>query len=96
MVYCLRCMAKNNLLNKTKFSDVGHLNVEKVKDDVSSTSQSNIQPLAFISPTSFYPSIKYVTEGDNVIFECAATGVPSPQLNWSFTTPIGKVKIKKI
>lgn len=87
-------MAKNNLLNKTKFSEVGHLNVEKIIDDVSSGPQSHIRPLAFISPTSLYPSVKYVTEGDNVTFECAATGVPSPQLNWSFTTSIGKVETK--
>lgn len=55
--------------------------------------QSNLQSLKFISP-SLYPNIKYVTEGDNVTFECAAVGIPSPQLNWSFTSSIGKVEIK--
>lgn len=85
-------MAKNNLMNKTKFSEVGLLKVEKINNDLSSGSQSNIQPLAFISHTTLYPSVKYVAEGDNVTFECAATGVPSPQLNWSFTTSTGKIE----
>lgn len=78
-------MGKNHLLNKTKYSEAGHLNVRIQK--------SEIQPLAFISPT-FYTSIKYVTEGDNVTLECAATGVPPPQLNWSFTSSTGKLKHK--
>ncbi|VVC40187.1 Hypothetical protein CINCED_3A025745 [Cinara cedri] len=84
-----RCVAKNNLMNKTKFSEVGHLKVEKINNDLSSGSQSNIQPLALISPNTLYPIVKYVAEGENVTFECAATGVPSPQLKWSFTASIG-------
>lgn len=78
-------MGKNRLINKTKYSKVGHLIVRNQK--------SEVQPLAFISPT-FYTSVKYVTEGDNVTLECAATGVPSPQLNWSFTSLTGKLKNK--
>lgn len=85
-------MGKNNLLNKMKYSKVGFLNVETTNNR-SSGSQSDMQPLAFISPSFTYPDIKYVTEGDNVTFECAATGVPSPQLNWSFTSSIGRKNV---
>lgn len=86
-----RCVAKNNLINKTKFSKVGYLSIVNTGF---SGSNLDIQPLAFISPTSLYPSVKYVTEGKHVTFECAATGVPSPLLNWSFTTSTGKSKNK--
>jgi hypothetical protein len=86
-------MAKNYLLNKTRLSDAGYLNVENINAE-SFGSQSDIQPLSFISPTYLYPNVKYVTAGDNITFECAASGVPSPQLNWSFTTSTGKVKTK--
>lgn len=81
-------MGNNHLLNRTKSSKVGYLNVRTINTS-SSGSHSDIQPMAFISPSS-YTEIKYVTEGDNITFECAATGVPSPQLNWSFTTSTGK------
>lgn len=83
-------MAVNRLINSIKFSEVGHLNVEPINIG----SQSDIQPLAFISPTTLYPRVKYVVKGDNVTFECAATGVPSPQLNWSFTASSGTLKYK--
>lgn len=86
-----RCLAKNYLLNKTRLSDVGHLNIEKINVE-SPVSQSDNQPLAFISPTP--DNVKYVTPGNNITFECAASGVPSPRLNWSFTTSTGKVKSK--
>lgn len=86
-------MAKNYLLNKTRLSYVGHLNVEKINAE-SSGSQSDIQPLAFISPTHLYHDVKYVIAGNNVTFECAASGVPSPLLNWSFITSTGKLKYK--
>ncbi|XP_050421746.1 protogenin B-like [Adelges cooleyi] len=82
-----KCVAKNQLLNKTKVSAPGYLNIEKMKPG-SSDSQSSIQPLAFISP-SIKPVIQFVTMGDNVSFECAATGVSSPLLNWSFTSSTG-------
>lgn len=84
-------MGKNNLLNKTKFSEVSYLTVEQIVE--SSESQTGIQPLAFISPSYTVSGVKYVTEGDNVTFECAATGVPFPQLNWSFKASTGKEKI---
>lgn len=87
------CVGKNHLKNKTKTSKVGHLNVEKINNG-SFRSQSDIQPMAFISPIPL--SVKYVAKGDNVIFECAATGVPSPRLKWSFKTSIGKLKLKII
>lgn len=58
--------------------------------------QPNIQPLSFISPNSLFSNIKYVTEGHNVTFECAATGVPFPQLIWSFTPSTGKIETKII
>lgn len=85
------CLGKNHLKNKTKTSEVGHLNVEMVN---TGSFKSYIQPMAFISPTPL--SMKYVAEGDNVIFECAATGIPSPRLKWSFKTSIGKLKLKII
>uniref|UniRef100_A0A2S2PYT6 Protogenin n=1 Tax=Sipha flava TaxID=143950 RepID=A0A2S2PYT6_9HEMI len=90
-----RCMAKNYLLNKTRLSDAGYLNVENINAE-SFGSQSDIQPLSFISPTYLYPNVKYVTAGDNITFECAASGVPSPQLNWSFTTSTGNKQNTKI
>lgn len=82
-------MGKNHLLNRTKFSKIGRLNVRTVNTG-SSGSHSDIQPMTFISSLS-YTDVKYVSEGDNVTFECAATGVPSPQLNWSFMTSTGKL-----
>lgn len=87
----LRCVAKNHLINKTKFSKAGYLSIMNIGFPGSNL---DIQPLAFISPTSLYPSVKYVTEGKHVTLECAATGVPSPLLNWSFTTSTGKLKNK--
>ncbi|XP_060838288.1 protogenin B-like [Rhopalosiphum padi] len=84
-----RCVGKNHLLNKTKYSDVGHLVVNKINIGGSSGSQSGIQKLAFISPNVLNLNVKYVTEGDNVTFECVATGVPAPQLNWSFINSTG-------
>jgi len=82
-------VAKNLLINKTKVSEAGHLNI----GPINAAFQSDVQPLAFISPTTLYPNVKYVTVGENVTFECAATGVPPPQLNWSLTTFTGKTKI---
>ncbi|CAH1721858.1 unnamed protein product [Aphis gossypii] len=84
-----RCVGKNQLLNKTKYSEVGHLVVNKINIGGSSGSQSDLQKLAFISPNVFNTNVKYVTEGDNVTFECVATGVPIPQLNWSFINSTG-------
>lgn len=86
----LRCEGKNHLLNKTKYSGVGHLIVNKINGGRFSGSQLNIQQLAFISPNIL--NVKYVTEGDNVTFECAATGVPAPQLNWSFMNSTRNLK----
>lgn len=84
-----RCVGKNHLLNKTKYSEVGHLIVNKINSGGSSGSQSDIQKLAFIPPNVLNTNVKYVTEGENVTFECAATGVPAPQLNWSFMNSTG-------
>ena len=89
-------MGKNHLLNKTKYSEVGKLIVNKINTGGSSRSQSNIQKLVFIPPNVLNLNVKYVTEGDNVTFECAATGVPAPQLNWSFINSTGKLKTKNI
>jgi len=88
-------VGKNQLLNKTKYSEVGHLVVNKINIGGSSGSQSGIQKLAFISPNVFNTNVKYVTEGDNVTFECVATGIPAPQLNWSFINSTGKLKTFK-
>lgn len=90
-------MGKNLLLNKTKYSEVGRLVVSKniVNIGGSSGSLTGIQKLTFISPNVFNTNIKYVTEGDNVTFECVATGVPAPQLNWSFMNSTGKLKTLK-
>lgn len=85
-------MGKNQLLNKTKYSEVGHLVVNKINIG---GSQSGIQKLAFLLPNVFNTNVKYVTEGDNVTFECVATGVPAPQLNWSFINSTGKLKTLK-
>lgn len=75
-------------MNKTKYSEVGNLTVNKINTGP----KSDIQKLAFISPNVLNLKIKYVTEGENVTFECAATGVPAPQLNWSFENSTGKPK----
>jgi len=85
-------VGKNHLLNKTKLSEVGNLTVNKINTGGSSGPQSDIQKLAFISPNVLNPNVKYVIEGENVTFECAATGVPAPQLNWSFKNSTGKLK----
>lgn len=77
-------MAKNSLINKTRLSEIGHL----IVGPINAGSLAKVQTLAFISPT--YSSVKYVSEGNNVTFECAAIGVPFPLLNWSF---IGNTKI---
>jgi len=88
-------MGKNHILNKTKYSEVGNLIVNKMNAGKSSGSLSDIQKLAFIPSNILNPNVKYVTEGDNVTLECAATGVPAPQLNWSFINSTGKLKILK-
>jgi len=84
-------VGKNHLLNKIKYSEVGNLTVNKVITGGSSVPQSDIQKLAFIPPNVLNLNVKYATEGENVTFECAATGVPAPQLNWSFKNSTGKL-----
>lgn len=72
-------MANNYLLKKNTSSEVGHLSVEQIN------AEFKPKPFTFISPSSLSKNVKFVNKGDNVTFECAATGSPSPQLNWSFT-----------
>lgn len=82
-------------MNKTKYSEVGNLTVNKINTGGSSEPKSDIQKFAFISPNVLNLNVKYVTEGENVTFECAATGVPAPQLNWLFENSTGKLKTIK-
>lgn len=88
-------MGKNYLLNKTKYSEIGHLIVNKINSRGYFGSQSDIQKLAFIPPNVLNLNVKYVTEGENVTFECAASGVPAPQLHWSFINSTGELKKKQ-
>lgn len=82
-----RCVAFNHLLKKTIFSEVGHVNVEQINAEF----LPNSQPFTFILPSPLITNVKSVIKGDNVTFECAATGFPSPQLNWSFTASGKKI-----
>jgi hypothetical protein len=78
-----RCVATNLLTKKSRYSSEGHLEILP-KSPFSRLPQ-------FISVNS---AMIETRAGANVTLDCAATGSPVPELNWTFLprTPLGKLR----